>query len=108
MGRLRCRSGAAGGTQATSGDKTMSFYTTDDRVRSIGEELVRFALAEFGARGLAADRLALTLLLHERPLTGDAPLPRGFGYRAAEPFYPCSVVKVFYLVAAQARLAEML
>lgn len=84
----------------------MSFYTTDAEIRSLGEELVRFALAAFGPKGLAADKLAVTLLLHDRPLEHGAPPPRGFGYRAAEPFYPCSVVKVFYLVAAQARLEE--
>ena len=84
----------------------MSFYSMDDYARSIGEELVRRALTEFGGRGLTSDGLAVTLLLHDQPLAPDSPKPRGFGFRASEPFYPCSVVKVFYLVAAQARLEE--
>ena len=36
-----------------------------------------------------------------RPSPGK---PRGFSHRGDQPFYPCSVVKLFYLVAAQARL----
>jgi beta-lactamase class A len=84
----------------------MSFYKTDDTARRVGEELVRFALTEFGPRGLAADKLAVTLLVHDTPLTIGAAAPRGFGYRAGETFYPCSVVKAFFLVAVQARLEE--
>jgi hypothetical protein len=73
----------------------MTFYITDERHRRLGDELVRLALTEFGARGLEPDKLALTLLVHDEPLTTSAPLPRGFGYRSGEPFYPCSVIKVF-------------
>jgi Beta-lactamase enzyme family len=84
----------------------MTFYITDEPCQRLGDELVRFALTEFGAKGLEPDKLALTLLVHDKPLGDRAPLPRGFGYRAAQPFYPCSVIKVFYLVAAQARLED--
>jgi beta-lactamase class A len=84
----------------------MTFYATDEAVGRLGGSLVERSLAVLGPRGLAADKLAVTLLVHDRPLRG-APSPgqpRGFSYRGDQPFYPCSVVKPFYLVAAQARL----
>lgn len=85
----------------------MPFYASDPAVDRLGQALVERSLAALGGRGLDADHLALTLLLHDRPLDGTAGAPpRGFGYRATVPFYPCSVVKLFYLVAAQARLEE--
>ena len=87
----------------------MPFYDTDPATERIGQQLVQTGLQTFASRGLDAEHFSVTLLLHERPLTaGDSvPVrPRGFGYRSAQPYYPCSVVKLFYLVAAQARLAE--
>jgi len=84
----------------------MSFYRADSEAQRIGEELLSRALNEFASRGLVREKLALTLLIHHGSLTADALPPSGFGYRAGEPFYPCSVVKLFYLVAAQARLEE--
>jgi beta-lactamase class A len=86
----------------------MSFYATDEAVGRLGRALVDRSLATLGPRGLAPDGFALTLLVHDGPLaraSEAAPL-RGFGYRATQAFYPCSVVKLFYLVAAQARLEE--
>src|SRR3982751_1484666 len=73
-------------------------------VQAIGEELVRAALDRFGPRGLAADKFSLTLVLHpDAPSDGNGcgMLPR-YAYRGDAQFYPCSVVKMFYLVAAQA------
>jgi len=87
----------------------MPFYDADLTAERIGFRLVEQALTEFGSGGLDADHFSLTLLLHDRPLPDDsaAPVrPRGFGYRSMQPYYPCSVVKAFYLVTAQARLAE--
>jgi beta-lactamase class A len=75
-------------------------------VQAIGEELVRATLDRFGPRGLAADKFSLTLVLHpDDPSGGNGKLmlPR-YAYRGGEQFYPCSVVKMFYLVAAQAAL----
>src|SRR5262245_38738927 len=87
----------------------MSFYDSDPTVEAIGRRLVRRALEAFGQRGLDAEHFSVTLLVHDRPLT--APLtarsrPRGSCYRSTQLYYPCSVVKLFYLVAVQARLAE--
>lgn len=85
----------------------MAFYAPSPRADAIGAILVRESLERFGRRGLEAERFALTLLLHDEPLDGTLrAAPTGFGYRAGQPFYPCSVVKLFYLVAAFARLKE--
>ncbi len=85
----------------------MGFYTTDAHANSIGQELVRRVVEAYGTKGLEAGQFAITLLLHD-VLRGASPHERirGFGYRASQPFYPCSVVKLFYLVAARARLEE--
>ncbi len=87
----------------------MSFYRTDDRMARAGLDLVSGALAALSAKGLDPEHFSLTWLAHEAPLTagdGGGAAPLGFGYRAAQPYYPCSVVKLFYLVAAQERLRE--
>jgi beta-lactamase class A len=87
----------------------MAFYDTDPAVELLGQELVQGAELSFASRGLDSEHFSITLLLHDRPLTGEAAAPgrpRGFGYRPSQPYYPCSVVKLFYLVAAQARLAD--
>jgi len=85
----------------------MDFYATDAHSNGIGKELVRRVLEIYGTKGLAAGQFAITLLLHE-PLREASPHKqlRGFGYRASQPFYPCSVVKLFYLAAARARLEQ--
>jgi len=86
----------------------MSFYSTDALAREIGKELVRRVLDTYGSMGLVEDKFAITLLLHDA-LHGAPPaskLVRGFGYRSSQLFYPCSVVKLFYLVAARARLEQ--
>ena len=81
------------------------FFRKSTTAAAIGEEIVRATLERFGERGLAADRFAVTLLLHpsEGRAFGDGAVPpEGHSYRGDAPFYPCSVIKVFYLVAAQA------
>src|SRR5262245_41384832 len=87
-----------------AGGGSMPFYDTDAETESIGRELVQRSLQAFASRGLDAGHFSVTLLRHDRPLGagGPSPLrPRGFGYRSSQPYYPCSVVKLFYLVAAQ-------
>jgi beta-lactamase class A len=84
------------------------FFQKSARFDAMGQQLVREALDGFGSRGLAADKLGLTWLIHPHDrgrMFGDgAGLPLGYSYNGDAPFYPCSVVKVFYLIAAQAAL----
>jgi beta-lactamase class A len=85
----------------------MSWFRDDPRLASLGETLVEATLQRFSNKGLTPESLALTLLLHPEPLDVREPsIPAGFSYHGSQPFYPCSVVKVFYLVAAQQRLEE--
>jgi beta-lactamase class A len=86
----------------------MTFFDTTPESETIGAALVAWALDRFAEVGLKADSLALTLLPFSEGLTKQpaAARPAGFAYRGDVPFYPCSVVKVFYLAAAQARLEE--
>lgn len=84
------------------------FFEQTELSRNIGEELVASALMRFGSAGLAAEKLAMTLLLHAVPLSRSeqtsVAFPQGFSYSGSQPFYPCSVVKMFYLAAAQAAI----
>jgi beta-lactamase class A len=83
------------------------FYETSARTAALGARLVDWALASYGRKGLDRDLFALTWLPFDRPLAGAAAgRPDGFSRRGDQPFYPCSVVKVFYLAAAEARLEE--
>src|SRR5262249_14949647 len=87
----------------------MSFYITDEAMGELGGAAIESCLERLGPQGPARDKFALTPLPHDKPLSRSPALagpPRGFGFHAGQPFYPCSVVKAFYLVAAQARLAE--
>ena len=65
-------------------------------------------MERFGSHGLASDAFAYTLLLHPDPeecaYGAVATMPAGYSYRGDVFFYPCSVIKVFYLVAIQAAL----
>jgi beta-lactamase class A len=79
-------------------------------IDALGQKIVRETLDRFGPDGLEEDKLALTLLVHPRDrgrMFGDgASLPSGYSYRGGAPFYPCSVIKMFYLVAAQTAIAS--
>ena len=87
----------------------MGFYQSHGIVSEIGGELVRRTLEVYEPRGLDPNHFAITFLPHERSLSRSgtaSPTVTGFGYNASKLFYPCSVVKLFYLVAAQARLND--
>lgn len=77
-------------------------------VEATGEEIVRTALQRFASHGLAEDKFAFTLLIHpaseEKAYGEGGTLPAGYSYRGDAFFYPCSVIKVFYLVAMQAAI----
>ncbi len=77
------------------------FFQTSKRTTAIGHHIVRDALQELGLQGLAENDFSLTLPAHDR--NGEV-VPQGFAHRGDVMFYPCSIIKIFYLVAAQAAL----
>ena len=86
----------------------MPFFAVTPESERLGKTLVAWALEQFGTEGLDAEGFALTLIPFATPLASSAAdePPTGFAYRGDMPFYPCSVVKAFFLAAAEARLAE--
>lgn len=80
----------------------MSFFEPSPQLEDLRDRLLDQALAAFGAHGLERERFAFIVMLGqgaERPAIGAAHRP---GWRC----YPCSLVKVFHLVACHARLAD--
>src|SRR5687768_13547598 len=72
-----------------------------DRLDDLAAKVAEQALTKFGQQGLKTDQLAVTIIEIER-----AGKPHLMGhYRGNEPFYPASVVKLFYLAYAH-RLLE--
>jgi beta-lactamase class A len=83
------------------------FYDETDRSRILGENLMAWAMDRFGAVGLERDHMALTFVPLDAPLVpGTRDRPAGYSHNGAKDFYPCSVVKAFYLAAVEARLEE--
>ena len=71
------------------------------RLQKIVDDAARAALERFREKGLAEKNLALTVV----DLT-DAARPEQASFRGAEPIYPASVVKLFYLAAAHRWLED--
>jgi len=84
---------AAHATGAAAQDKSSS--ATSPRLQGVLDGAVRAALERFKEKGFAEKNLAVTLL----DLT-DPARPERASFRGAEPIYPASVVKLFYLAAA--------
>lgn len=82
------------------------FYQPDRSAQHIGEALVAAAGKGIAKAGLAPTDFSLTLLLHPDPPKRSPAPPRGFAYRGDTAYYPCSVVKLFLVVAAQQALTE--
>ena len=83
----------------------MAFYSPDPPMAQILADLVR-ALELDGRPGLAG-RLALTWVRYPRSLrdgSQDAPRGRGASFAGDRQCYPASVVKLVYLIAAEAWL----
>ncbi|HEX8502776.1 MAG TPA: serine hydrolase [Pyrinomonadaceae bacterium] len=71
------------------------------RLQKIVDDAARAALERFKEKGLAEKNLAVTLI----DLT-DPARPEQASFRGAEPIYPASVVKLFYLAAAHRWLED--
>jgi beta-lactamase class A len=71
------------------------------RLQKIVDEAAQAALARFAEKGFAEKNLAVTLV----DLTDLRNIQQA-SFRGAEPIYPASVVKLFYLVAAHRRMED--
>ena len=71
------------------------------RLQRIVDDAARAALARFAEKGFAEKNLAITLID-----LSDPQKPRRASFRGAEPIYPASVVKLFYLAAAHRWLED--
>jgi hypothetical protein len=99
--RNHCRRpGTFGKKMLKRGGPDEIFYRHDARLAATGDRVVCAALRKFSGSGLAADRLALTLVVP------DGTSATGWNHRGDCPVYPASVIKLFYLVAAHAWRAE--
>ena len=71
------------------------------RLQKVVDDAARAALERFKEKGFAEKHLAVTLI----DLT-DPARPERASFRGAEPIYPASVVKLFYLAAAHRWLED--
>ena len=71
---------------------------TKPSAETIGAELVAWSADKFAPHGLTRDDFAITLHLHAGE---EGPVAGSFSYRGDVAFYPCSVVKMFYMVALE-------
>lgn len=78
----------------------------DSHLAELGARLLDRLLETQKPHGLAAEDVAISWTIHAAPLRqkGDVPSLARFGWRDSQPFYPCSVVKLFWLLACEARL----
>src|SRR4051794_12195544 len=67
---------------------------TPAELQALVDRAVSKTLEQFAAKKLGSNQLAVTLVDLRDPQH-----PVSAGYRAQEPIYPASVVKLFYLVA---------
>jgi beta-lactamase class A len=74
---------------------------TSPRLQKVVDDAARAALERFKEKGFAEKHLAVTLI----DLT-DPARPERASFRGAEPIYPASVVKLFYLAAAHRWLED--
>ena len=80
----------------------MSFFTDNAELQRIGALLEDHVRPIYAARGVPFEQFAYVLLQPGR----DGGRPGGASLRADWRSYPCSLVKVFHLVAAQLRLED--
>ena len=86
---------AAPGATPARGPRPIAPLDASRELDEIAAQAAKETVAEFADKGLKEDGIAIALI----DLTAPAPSPSfpSGGFRAAEPFYPASVVKIFYL-----------
>lgn len=80
----------------------MSFFTENSELQRIGALLEAHAAPIYAARGVPSEQFAYVLTQPGQ----EGGKPAGTALRADWRAYPCSLVKVFHLVAAQLRLED--
>jgi hypothetical protein len=93
---------AIGNTMLRAAQRGDVAYRRDPRLDAIGCRIIGAALRRFARSGLAADRVALTILVPSE----DAAAPLHWHHRGGCLIYPASVIKLFYLVAVHAWKAK--
>jgi predicted amidohydrolase YtcJ len=71
-------------------------FAQSPRLEKLTHEVIAAAVGKFGGGGLTADKIALTIID-----LNDREHPSWASHRGQEPTYPASVVKLFYLFAAE-------
>jgi beta-lactamase class A len=72
----------------------MAFYRCTAKADQVGRHLVDAILADISPAGLTRDCFGFTLVIHS-----DATAPEGYSHNGDRSFYPCSVVKMFWMAA---------
>jgi predicted amidohydrolase YtcJ/beta-lactamase class A len=94
--RIKAYSGLRAENPATAtSPQSRPAFAESARLAKLAADVVRATVAEFGKGGLAADKIALTIID-----LSDRDRPSLASHRGREPIYPASVVKLFYLAAA--------
>jgi beta-lactamase class A len=80
----------------------------EDRFAELGFRLLKQLVEAQKSHGLTPEDVAISWTLYASPLRQDGAVNSvaRFVWRDGQPFYPCSVVKLFWLLACQARLEE--
>ena len=91
----------SGATAQSSERNSPSAIAADARLQSIVERAARETLSRFADKKLEEKQLAFTLID-----LSDPARPSQASFRGAEPIYPASVVKLFYLAAAHRWLED--
>ncbi len=82
-------------------DKVPLHFARSEQLQRLVDEATREAFGRFGEKGLKQKNLAITLVD-----LSDPQRPASASYRGAEPIYPASVVKLFYMAAAHRWLED--
>ncbi|HEX8118743.1 MAG TPA: hypothetical protein VF521_15815, partial [Pyrinomonadaceae bacterium] len=91
-----CALSMSAAVSASAQEKAKPFEpAASARLQKVVDGAARAALEKFKEKGLAEKNFAITLI----DLT-DPARPERASFRGAEPIYPASVVKLFYLAAA--------
>ena len=86
---------------AASQNKENSIDLRQKNLQTLVDQTVAGCLAKFAAQQLERNQVAVTLVD-----LGDPAHPVRASYRGEAPFYPASVIKLFYLVAAHRQMED--